>query len=316
MNNHHQLNFFCSALSMKGAEPLGGTAMAGSQYVFISWPKTFWATKQFESLNFPEGLSNFLQTLQKERRVITRLTHQHGRESNEHSQILIMPDRVTYTDVPIQEIENVLRVHFTLEGGHAFEAKTTEGTYIFCCTHGKRDNCCAKFGQPILYELQRVALEKAFDLHVWECTHLATDRLAAVAVAFPHGYMYGRLRVDDIPDLVEYLIKGYPYPPRYRGQLGLGAVEQTAQVFGHFYWFKNNIENATVTVDAVNHSDDIGAALATVTIGDRYSSKIHARFALQFRKQDFQTYIDCEGVKANKIRRVSRWIISDSQIIR
>ncbi len=314
MANSVPLDSFCSVLSMMGDEPLAGTAMSAPQYVFISWPKKFWARKQFESRHFPAGLSAYLQDLQRERRVFTRLIHRRSRVLEAHSRIFIMPDGVTYSGVPADEIESVLRSYFDgeLDGKH--RRGNTHGSYIFCCTHGRRDRCCAKFGQSVLYELERAALEMAFDLEVWECTHLGADRLAAIAVAFPHGYMYGRMRVDNVSEIIEFLIKGYPYPPCYRGQLGLGSVEQTAQAFGLFYWFVNGIEGAAVEVDSITQGsqDDYEAS---VTIKDKSSGRAYAKFALSLRKKDFPTYMDCDGVRANEVRRVSRWVISESRLI-
>jgi hypothetical protein len=308
------LNSFCSVLSMKSGEPLAGTAMQGLQYVFISWPKNRWARNQFESRHFPYGLSSYLQKLQKEKRVFTRLIHQRKQGTKEHSQIFIMPDGIMYKDILITEIEKVLRGYFEDKPDSKYQRSKANGTYIFCCTHGKRDKCCAKFGQTVIYELEHIAAEKGFDLEVWECTHIGTDRLTATAVAFPHGYMYGRMRTWNVSEIIEYLIKGYPYPPCYRGQVGLSPVEQTAEAFGHFYWFENKIENAEVIVgNMVQNSQD--KSETSVMIKDKNSNKIYAEFALILRKKDFSTFIDCDGVKSNDIRKVSRWVISDYNLI-
>jgi bacterial/archaeal transporter family protein len=174
--------------------------------------------------------------------------------------------------------------------------------------------CCAKFGQSVLYELARVATERRMNLNVWECTHLGADRFAAIAVAFPQGYMYGRMRAENVPAIMEYLEKGYPYPPCYRGQLGLNSIEQTAQAFGHSYWFEQKIENVEVTViSAKQTSPEVSEAF--VTISDKYTKAVHARFALELVKQEFHTSMDCDGVNANAIRRVSRWVVSESRLL-
>jgi hypothetical protein len=299
---------------MQGDEPLAGTAMSAQQYVFISWSKKLWARKQYDSHGFPQSLSIYLQNLQKEKRIFTRLIHQRNRELKDHSHIFIMPDGIAYEDVPIPEIENILQRYFEGKSDEKYQRTSTKGAYIFCCTHGKRDRCCAKFGQFVIYELKRIAEEKAFDLNVWECTHIGADRLAATAMVFPHGYMYGGMRVENISEIVEHLIKGYPYPPCFRGQLGLGSTEQTTQAFGHFYWFENKIENADVIVESVQqHSPD--ECKAYVIIKDKDSNDIHAKFALTLQKKDFLTYMDCDGVKENIIRRVSRWVISEASLV-
>jgi hypothetical protein len=220
-----------------------------------------------------------------------------------------MPDGITYKDVPIDQIENLLRAHFDGHGGSVVQQSLTEGLYIFCCTHGKRDNCCAKFGQSVLYEFARIAAQRTINLNLWECTHIGADRLAAVVVAFPHGYMYGRVRSENVGEIMYYLEKGYPYPPCYRGQLGLDAIEQTAQAFGHSYWFENAIDNAKVEVESVTRVS-LEEAEASLNVSDKYSSRIFGQFLLRLTRKEFSTYMDCDGVEAHQLKKVNRWVVS------
>jgi hypothetical protein len=315
MRRSNAIDSFCSVISMAGDEPLAGTAMSAAQYVFISWPKSFWARKQFESQGFPSSLSNFLRTLEREKSVSTRLAHQHGIDSRERSQIFIMPDGIKYCDVPSDNIENVLRDYFDGTADREHQRVATKGMYIFCCTHGKRDNCCAKFGQAVVHELRREAIKRRLDLEVWECTHLGSDRFSASAVAFPYGYMYGRMRVENVSDILDYLEKRYPYPPCYRGRLGLDSIEQIAQAFGHSYWFERQIENSEVVVNYASETAP-NAAEASVTIVDGDSKVINASFVLKLKKLEFQTYKDCGGVNGGEMKSISRWVVSDSRLIR
>ena len=103
-------------------------------------------------------------------------------------------------------------------------------------------------------------------------------------------------------------------PPCFRGQLGLSSIEQITQAFGHFYWFENKIENAEVIVESFNQRlpDE---CKTYVVIKDKDSSDIYAKFALTLQKKDFLTYMDCDGVKANVMKRVSRWVISESSLV-
>ena len=225
-----------------------------------------------------------------------------------------MPDGIKYCDVPSDNIENVLRDYFDGNADREHRRVATKGMYIFCCTHGKRDNCCAKFGQSVVHELKREAIERRLDLEVWECTHLGDDRFSASAVAFPYGYMYGRMRVENVPDILDYLEKGYPYPPCYRGRLGLNSIEQIAQAFGHSYWFERQIENSEVVVNYVSETTP-NAAEASVTIVDCDSKVINAAFVLKLKRQEFHTYKDCGGVNEGEMRSVSRWVVSESQLV-
>ena len=286
--------------------------MAAEKYIFISWPKTWWGIGQYESRNFPQTLTQFLQALQKKKNVFTRLIHRLDKTSEEQSQIYIMPDGVMYADIPISDIEAVLRRYFDgLSDKHHYKQEA-KSNYMFCCTHGKRDKCCAKFGLSVISEIERISREQSFDIEVWECTHIGADRFAATAVVFPQGYMYGRLRADNCENVIKYLIKGYPYVPCFRGQLSVGFIEQTALSFGHWYWYENEIENAEVTIDDLSQiGNEEYAAIVSVT--DKLSKKRHSRHSLLIRKKEFSTYNDCNAVKARSIKKVARWIVAGSQ---
>src|SRR5437763_10461186 len=196
---------FCSELTKQGNEPLAGSAMTAERYIFISWSKKLWARKQYDSQGFPQSLTGYLQNLQKDQRIFTRLIHQHGEDRKGNSQIFVMPDCIEYRDVAVQDIELLLREYFEGKPSENYQLSTTNGTILFCCTHGKRDRCCAKFGQLTIYELRRLADVRKFNLDVWECTHINADRFAINAFVFPHGYMYGRVRVENARAIIDYL---------------------------------------------------------------------------------------------------------------
>ncbi len=84
------------------------------------------------------------------------------------------------------------------------EALETRPWYLVC-THGVRDRCCAKFGQPIYAELcGRTELEG----RVWQTSHLGGHRFAPTLVTLPSGLCYGQLELADLDALVEATERG------------------------------------------------------------------------------------------------------------
>ncbi len=314
MSNSSPPRFFCSEFTKQGNEPLAGSAMTAKRYIFISWSKKLWARKQYDSQGFPRSLTVYLQNLQKHQRIFTRLIHQHGADRKGYSRIFVMPDGIEYRDVAVQDIELVLREYFEGKPTGNYQLGKTDGTIVFCCTHGKRDRCCAKFGQLTIYELRRLADVRTFKLDVWECTHINADRFAVNAFVFPHGYMYGGIRVENLGEIIDYLIEGHPFPPCFRGQLGLSTLEQITQAFGHNYWYERGIRNADVLIESIDQVS-VNRCKSSVVIKDKRSAEFYARFVLTLEKKDFITYMDCDGVDANRKKLVSRWVISDSTLV-
>jgi hypothetical protein len=305
---------YCSEITTNEGEPLAGSAWTAKQYIFISWSKKFWTRNQFDSQGFPPSLKVYLQTLQKERRIVTRLIHQHGNDRGGLSTLFVMPDGVEYRDVAIQDIEVLLRGHFNDIGVRDHQKYFQERTILFCCTHGKRDRCCAKFGQLTIYELQRLAKLRKLEIDVWECTHINADRFAVNAIVFPHGYMYGRIRVENVKNILDDLAAGYPFPPCFRGQVGLTPIEQIANAFGHSFRYESGIKNVEVVVESAYQKSDIEAN-ASVVIRSRESPDEAVRFAVTMKMSNFLTYMDCDGVEANRKKSVSRWALSKSELI-
>lgn len=65
---------------------------------------------------------------------------------------------------------------------------------ILICTHGSRDQCRARFGNP----LYRQALKTVSDLslnhvRIWQASHIGGHRFAPTAIDFPEARYYGYL---------------------------------------------------------------------------------------------------------------------------
>jgi hypothetical protein len=96
---------------------------------------------------------------------------------------------------------------------------------LVVCTHGKRDRCCAKYGQP-LYDALRRETETG---HVWQSTHVGGDRFAGNVVVLPHGLYYGRVGPGDVGRLLAAHAAGRVDLDLYRGRSGYSFPLQAAE---------------------------------------------------------------------------------------
>lgn len=95
------------------------------------------------------------------------------------------------------------------------------------CTHGKRDRCCAKYGQPLYDRLRREAPSD----WVWQSTHVGGDRFAGNVVCLPQGLYFGRVEADDVPPLLDAYRDERIYLDRYRGRASYTFAVQAAERF-------------------------------------------------------------------------------------
>lgn len=105
-------------------------------------------------------------------------------------------------------------------------AEPLDAPWYLVCTHGQRDRCCAKFGQPIFRALcERPAISD----RVWQTTHLGGHRFAPTLVALPGGHCWGRIESEELEALVEATERGrLGARARLRGDCRLDRLAQRA----------------------------------------------------------------------------------------
>ncbi len=90
------------------------------------------------------------------------------------------------------------------------------------CTHGKHDQCCARYGGPAGRAL-------AARPDVWECSHVGGDRFAANIVCFPDGLYFGRVNVASAARVVEAYERGFVSLEHFRGRSSHPPAAQAAE---------------------------------------------------------------------------------------
>ncbi|MFC3284751.1 sucrase ferredoxin [Litchfieldella rifensis] len=218
---------FCAQESAAIGDPLVGTASHAERNLLISWPRAKWLRSLREASDMPAEVSALIENIAAHGRRVN-LIHRQGQPSHVH-RIFLMPECRSH-DVPREELASflhALRDGATLE---RWQTGTVHGSMILCCTHGRKDKCCAKFGYRTYQAIADEAQHHEYAFDVWESTHLGGCRLAASAIIFPQLRKYGRIGIDDIPGLLRAEATGQPYLPCYRGDSRLSPPEQCAQV--------------------------------------------------------------------------------------
>ena len=97
---------------------------------------------------------------------------------------------------------------------------------LLVCVHGRRDRCCARYGQPLFDRLCKLGHTG----WTWMATHVGGDRFAGNLVCLPEGLYYGRVgRTAAEPLLASYL-EGRVDVDHYRGRSCYPFPAQAAEV--------------------------------------------------------------------------------------
>lgn len=96
---------------------------------------------------------------------------------------------------------------------------------VLVCTNGKRDECCALLGRPLVSELAKHAPGR-----VWEANHLGGHRYAPTATFLPTGTMHGHLTVDTAVAALEAAARGETVLTGLRGRSTWTKHGQAAEI--------------------------------------------------------------------------------------
>jgi len=243
---------FCAEESLALGDPLVGTGSHAERNLLLSWPRARWQRSLRRASDMPEDVSTEIEAIAASGRRVN-LIHRRSQDSHLHRAFL-MPECLRY-EVPRDDLPAFLQA---LQHGASltrWQAGRVEGSLILCCTHGKKDKCCAKFGFRTFRAIAAAAQRQAHPFDVWESTHLGGCRLAASAIVFPQRHKYGRIGPDDIAPLLRAEAAGRPYLPCCRGDSRLTPVEQCAQVAA-LEWLQSRGLTGEVQVEGSTTADD------------------------------------------------------------
>lgn len=96
---------------------------------------------------------------------------------------------------------------------------------LLVCTNGKRDECCALLGRPIVTAMAALAPGR-----VWESNHLGGHRFAPTATLLPAGTMYGHLDLETAEAILTAADRGEMVLDNLRGRSTWTKSGQVAEI--------------------------------------------------------------------------------------
>lgn len=218
---------FCADLSREQRDPLAGSAAHPERNLLISWPRSKWLRSMRHASDMDDALKQSLNTL-ADSGLRINLIQQPRMDKHQH-QIFLMPERRRF-QVMRHQLENFLNALQTDSSLAAWEQPLLESDLLLCCTHGKKDKCCAKYGYQTYKALAQAVTDHCLPFEVWESSHLGGCRLAASLILLPNVRKYGRIIPAQALPFLQAEANGQRYLPGYRGNSQLTPPQQCAEL--------------------------------------------------------------------------------------
>ncbi len=235
----------CCEETRHRGEPLPGLGGPVQPHLLLTWPRRKWADHVFIARDMDPAIAERLERLREAGYRIQLI----DRRDCDHAmhRLVAMPSGDVY-EAPGAALPDLLdALH---DGGDAavpWLRARTGAIWLLCCTHGRVDRCCAKFGHATYRAVAAAAAEHGDRFEVWECSHVGGCRLAANVVVLPGLRRYGRVLPEQAPALLAAEAGGRPFLPCYRGIAGLNTLEQCAGVAA-LEWLERAGHEADITV--------------------------------------------------------------------
>ncbi|MGQ7274026.1 sucrase ferredoxin [Marinobacter sp. V034] len=218
---------FCAVESEKVGDPLAGTGAHAQRNLLISWPSGKWLRSLRRAKDMaPDVIDGIEAVVESGRRV--NLIHREQQSPEQH-RVFLIPENLQL-DLTRNELPAFLKALNTSASIEPWLPIPMSAPLVLCCTHGKKDKCCARFGYATFKSLEHAVNLNGYRFDVWQSSHLGGCRLATSAIVFPANRKYGRIAPDDILPFLEAESHDCPYLPCYRGNPELKPVEQCAEI--------------------------------------------------------------------------------------
>jgi hypothetical protein len=193
-----------------------------------------------------------------------------------------------YHTFQLERYEDLLSLDIPalLAGEPSQHAQAGREPFYLVCTNGKRDPCCARYGQGVFETLSGLG-----NGSVWQCSHVDGHRFAANVLLFPYGIYYGRLRPEIASDLYEAGAAGRMALAHYRGRACYDPVVQAGEAL-------LRAETGVLELGAYRllGQEQIEGTLWQVRFASRADGQVH-RLAIRSSQSAGQIYISCRGDK-------------------
>jgi hypothetical protein len=216
----------CSDQSLARADPMYGTASAGSSWVLLElsggWGHS--AFLQSPAVIDPELGRAIVRRVEGAKMRIAAIRRHGRRPATPRWRWFIAQAGVGNEALYSGEVSDPREyLDLALDGT---DGRLSSDPLVAVCAHGRHDQCCAVRGRSAC-----IRLAAKYPDFTWECSHLGGDRFAATMLVLPEGLCYGRVDSTDSADLVRLYLEGRLDNRFLRGRTSLPHVVQAAQYF-------------------------------------------------------------------------------------
>jgi hypothetical protein len=298
--------FYCSELSARSGERVFGTASTGEVWLLVEYPFA-WGSRAVESSALSpaikERLAALLKTIPRSRLLFIK----QGSVCREDFNFFVVRSRARApyaVRLRLTDYKDLLGVDVAaVAAGDSTEGgDVTREPLLLVCTHGKRDKCCAKFGNP-LYKSLRAGDGAA---SVWQSSHVGGDRFAANLVCFPHGLFYARVSEESGARAAAEYARGRIVLENFRGR---GCFAHPVQAGEYFV----RAETGLTGLDDLRFAgrERAGALTWRVRFAESEGGKVYEA-AITSRASEFQNFITCQSSEA---RRVTEFVLDGLKVV-
>ena len=188
----------------------------------------------------------------------------------------------------IADLHEVVAATASLAAGHDLGPgwEHDDGRYVFVCTNGRHDACCATYGRPLVRGLR----QSRWADQVWECSHIGGDRFAGNVVLLPDSLYFGHCDVEDAERLLAAHDDGRLDLTRFRGRSTFRMAEQAAE-------HAVRVELGLDRLDAVRAIDALDDGRHRVTVDDGDGGTVAYVVTIERTTTPAPTPLTCKGAE-------------------
>jgi hypothetical protein len=209
----------CAESSSAAGEALGATASRIEDWLLVEHGG-YWPYDPLDATVFAGALrEHLLGQLARLRNPRLLLVKRSGRFRRERVKVVYgsTPERGRrFYTLELARHRELIDLDFAgaLRDGAAPFGEPLEHPLLLVCTHGKRDRCCARYGQMLCQALH----DSAHSSWVWQSSHLGGDRFAGNLVCLPEGLYFGRVGRSQLDAVLSEYVAGRIELEHYRGR--------------------------------------------------------------------------------------------------
>ena len=218
---------FCTDLAREAGDPLPGSGAHAERNLLISWPRARWQRNLRPASDMAPELAAQLDALAANGRRVN-LIHRRDQPAEVH-EVILMPER-RRLQLERSALLAFVEAQAAGEDLERWPSTPQHHDLVLCCTHGKKDKCCARYGYRSYKALARAVEEHRLPFDVWESSHLGGCRFAASIILLSPVRKYGRIEPDQALPMLQAEAQGQRFLPGYRGASHLPPAQQCAEV--------------------------------------------------------------------------------------